>query len=208
MSFNEYKYLWPPRPEKAIPATFLPHYEKRGWVAQYKKNGTCSLVYVKPDKSIIVKTRHNTDHAAWTPSEEFEKQFQFLQGQGWYVFVGEVLHSKTPHIKDTIYVFDILVSDGLYLVGSTFQARIDLLNSILPHNALDITKSHYVVLPKLWLARTIKSNFVEVFNNINEVENEGLVLKDPEATLNLCLREDSNNAWQLKCRRATKNYSF
>lgn len=208
MNFDGYQYLWPPRPEVAIPANLLQYYEDKKWIAQYKKNGTCTLIYVRPDKTIITKTRHRTDHKQWTPKKEFAAQFSDLPGSGWYVFAGELLHSRTKHIKDTVYLFDLLVDDGEYLVGATLRARLDQLRALFPVQARAITKGHYVVTPTLWIARTIKANFTRIYKELTAKEDEGLVLKDPNAKLKLCVNPKSNSASQVKCRRPTKNYNF
>jgi len=209
VKFDAYQYLWPPRPEKAIPDNLLGYYEQKKWIAQVKKNGTCTVLYVQPDKQIIVKTRHKTDHKVWQPSKEFIEQFQeLLPGAGWYVFTGELLHSKTPHIKDTLYLFDLLVDDGDYLVGETLQIRLRRLHALFPHKIKTVSKSHYVVTPKLWVAETITKKFREKFNKLNMSEDEGLVLKDPTAKLSYCVKLDSNSSSQVKCRKPTKNYTF
>lgn len=209
MTFDAYQYLWPPRPEKAIPDNLLGYYEQKKWIAQVKKNGTCTVLYVQPDRRVIVKTRHKSDHKAWKPSKEFTDQFQeLLPGAGWFVFAGELLHSKTPHIKDTIYLFDLLVDNGNYLVGETLQARLKRLHTLFPRKVKTISNSHYVVTPKLWVAETITRRFQERFNKLDLKEDEGLVLKDPTAKLNFCVKMDSNSASQVKCRKPTKNYIF
>lgn len=203
-----YQYFWPPRPEKAIPPNLLSYYEKKGWIAQVKKNGTCTVLYVRPDKSLITKTRHNSDHKLWTPSAEFTEQFEIIPGDGWYVFAGELLHSKTKHIKDTIYLFDMLVANGEYLAGQTLQHRLKLLHALFPRKARTLNHSHYVVAPKLWVAETITKRFLERFRALTPSEDEGLVLKDPQAKLQLCVKKDANRLWQVKCRKPTKTHGF
>ena len=127
MKYSKYTYLYPPRPEKAIPPGLLAAYEDKGWVGQYKKNGTCNVTFVSPEKEITVMTRHDAKHKAWAPTEASNKFFKELPGDGWYVFVSELLHSKTPTIKDTHYIFDILVYDGEHLSGMSFINRMDIL---------------------------------------------------------------------------------
>jgi len=202
MEFNEYKYLWPPRPSKAVPVNLLNHYERQGWIGQFKKNGTCTVLYVPPDKKIITKTRHNTDHKTWVPSREFAGQFITLPGNGWYAFAGELLRG------DTLYIFDLLVNNGDYLVDRTLDERLNQLRGLFPKKAASIRKSHYIANSKLWIAETISSNFVEVYKSLFSDEDEGLVLKDPKSKLSMCLTAESNSAWQIKCRKPTKKYTF
>lgn len=221
MRYEGYTYLWPPRPEKAIPDNMLHFYEQRNWVAQMKKNGTCTVLFVSPEKEIICKTRHNDDHKMWNPrTSKALDTFKALPGEGWYVFVVEVLHSKAAQVKDTIYIFDIMVNDGELLVGKTFTERQDQLKDIFniveEGNVVSLSdNSHYVIGNNVWLAKTITTGFTQVMRlaNMQKPDNgapidEGLVLKNPLAKLEMPGRQKSNSKWQVKCRIAHKNYDF
>ena len=89
MKYTSYSYLFPPRPENAIPGDMLGLYEKRGFVAQAKKNGTCNVMAISPERDITAMTRHRTPHKAWSANADTKKAFQNLPGNGWYVFVCE-----------------------------------------------------------------------------------------------------------------------
>lgn len=213
-TFTKYNFLFPPRPSKAIPPSMIPFYAKRGWIGQYKKNGTCTVLYVTPEKDLIVRTRHDEEHKRWEPTEKSGRVFKELPGKGWYVFVAEVLHSKFRGMRDTIYIFDIVVSDGEELVGKTFTERQEIL-----HELFDATDegdpSHYVINSNVWLARTITANLAAEMKVINALapaegapENEGIVLKNPNARLDPMGKKTSNSGWQVKCRITHANYAF
>jgi hypothetical protein len=53
-----------------------------------------------------------------------------------------------------------------------------------------------------------RMGFEKLFNLLDSVEDEGLVLKDPNGKLEFCRNEHANTSWQRKCRRATKNYGY
>lgn len=220
MRYEGYTYLWPPRPAKAIPSGMINFYEKRGWVAQMKKNGTCTVVFVSPEGEITFKTRHNDDHKMWAPTERSQEIFTNLPGKGWYVFVVEVLHNKTSLIKDTVYIFDILVNDGDLLVGKTFTERMDLLKDLFnvrdDDNVVSLgSDSHYVLNSHAWLAKTITADLTSVWRVANNTKpeegapvDEGIVLKNPVAKLEMPGKKTSNSKWQVKCRVGHKNYVF
>ena len=211
MKYSKYTYLFPPRPETAIPSNFLTTYENKGYVGQYKKNGTCNVTFVSPERDVKVMTRHNEEHKAWAPTEASSKFFKELPGNGWYVFVSELLHSKTPTIKDTHYIFDILVADGEHLTGSTFADRMDILAGFIPvddDGQTESTDSHWVVNPNVWIAKTLQMGFEDTFKRITNPEDEGLVLKDPYAKLRLGLKRNANVNWMVKCRKPHSNYEF
>lgn len=217
MNYSQFAFLWPPRPEKAIPHSFIGFYSKKGWVAQYKKNGTCTVLFVSPEKEIITKTRHNEDHKRWSPSVKSNAPFKTLPGNGWYVFVSELMDSKTSEdIKDTHYINDILVADGRNLEGTTFEERQEILKSLFLVGGEEETESHWIVTPNFWLAKTITEKFKSTWTAINDVAqnmngaptDEGLVFKNPKAPLVMCSKSGSNSGWQVKCRVQHKNYTF
>lgn len=213
MDYQAYSYLFPPRPEAKVPRQMLGHYQQLGWHAQVKKNGTCTVIFAK-DKQVIFKTRHSEfstdgdDHKLWTPKKEHIDFFSNL-GHGWNVFVGELVHSKTPHIKDQLYLFDQIVRNGDYLVGRTFAERQEMLRARWFHvkdqfePARDALRVHKYVS----LAKNFKGGFEKLFATL-QPEDEGLVLKNPNAPLEACFKHDSNRSWQVKSRLVNKNYSF
>lgn len=208
MNYNRYEYLWPPRPEQAIPPSTIELYERNGWCAQVKKNGTCTVIFTDGNQ-VIYKTRHNENHKAGSPKPEHDTVFKkFAKNGKWCVLEAELLHSKGVGIKDTFYVFDLLVLDGEHLVDIPFVSRIDKLyervNEFVP--TYFAHKDHYEVTDKIWLAMDFYSGFKEMYDNLTNPEDEGLVFKNPNATLKACVTPSANSSWQVKCRKATKNY--
>ena len=208
MQYTSFSYLWPPRPDNAIGPKMLKVYEAMGFVGQFKKNGTCSVIGISPDKTIKAMNRHNEDHKLWSPTPASSAAFKTLPGKGWYVFVAELLHSKvTGGPRDTNYIFDILVADGEYLIGKTFAERMEILNALFPED-IGEEDSHRIITPNTWVAKTIPTGFRSVFDGLARPEDEGIVLKDPKSKLQPPTRQASNNDWQVKCRRPHKNFSF
>lgn len=206
--YTEAIFLYPPRPVTKIIPDLLGFYENRGYWCQIKKNGTCSILGVGPRGEIYTQSRHGEDHRAWTPSEESLRPFKDIANGWWRVFVVEVMDAKTPLIKDTIYVHDIIVNDGVILEGTTFSERQDILRAIFT-NRTEGGLGYEKVTDKVWLAILIKSGFKAIFDNIdNPKVDEGLVLKDPNGKLKPMWRENANSGWQVKCRKPHKNYGF
>jgi hypothetical protein len=209
MQYQSFSYLFPPRPEKAIPRNFFGFYERKGWVAQAKKNGTCNVIAVSPDKKLICMNRHNEDQKMWSPSKDSAEAFQSLPGRGWYVIVAELLHAKvTNGQKDTNYINDILVADGEYLIGQTMMARQARIADLFQRPGQAEASGHYVVNDNTWVAKNIASDFKGFFATLDTPEDEGVVLKDPSSTLAICSREKANVSWSVKSRRQHKNYGF
>lgn len=199
-------FMWPPRPENAINRGAIGAFESMGWVAQLKMNGTCSVFEYDPTtETLQAWTRHNEAHKLWVPDINTPalRKLKTLKG-GRYVLVGELLHSKVPGIKDTVYLFDILVSDGVELVGKTYAERQLILHGLWPVRSE--THFYNLVDDRLWVAKCLRKGFAAEFAALQKPEEEGLVFKNPLARLEPCYRQTSNSGWQTKCRRPTKNY--
>jgi len=213
LPYENFTFLYPPRPESAILPSLIPSYEDRGWVGNYKLNGTCSLIGVGPDGAIHNLTRHNTKHKMWKPSDRTKVLARSCPRDFWTLFVAELLNDKTPNIKDTLYIFDILVWESKQLIGTTYQERTTFLQNLLipakPRQGRAhpwwAKRSHTVIAPGIWLANVITSGLSETFEWIKESEDraiEGIVLKNPAGKLGMMFKEHTNTTWQVKSRIA------
>lgn len=186
-------FLYPPRPSKKISSSLIPFYEKRGWVAQIKMNGTGSVASVRRGGHVDFYTRHGEEHRAWNPHPAVAGFFSNFPES---VFAFELLHSKGPDVKDTAYVHDVLVWLGDDQVGRTFEERQDLLGSVTP------------MTDKVIIASNFRHHLKGLFQSLRDPLQEGLVLKDPKARLRDCRTEGTNDSWQVKARRETSLYTF
>ena len=208
IAYPAYRYLWPPRPENAAPPALIGFYQRRGWTAQIKKNGTCTVIFARGDE-VIFKTRHNEDHKAWVPQPQHAA---FFSGRAkWNVYVAELLHSKGPQLKNHLYLFDLLVSDGVELIGTTLSERQRILAERFPTPSADIVGSRAGLGARM-IAQDV-SHATPIDNPIDAwaslgVLDEGLVFKDPNAKLATCSTSTANGGWQTKIRRGHANYSF
>lgn len=201
MIYESFSPILPPRPERAIPSSGLTMYERMGWIAQYKKNGTYSMAYVSPEKKVTFLSRHLEPHKAWKPTDEARATYEALPGKGWYVVCTELLHSKVPGIRDVQYVHDVLVADGEWLLGETYAQRYARLLTLFLRDRVDEEDSHWVLPNGIWLAKNRKADFRTMFLSLTRPEDEGLVLKDPRAPL-----VPGAGRWSVKCRVPHKNY--
>jgi hypothetical protein len=183
-------FLYPPRPEKPIQPELIPVYEKMGTIAQIKRNGTCTVVDVDASGIPTFWTRHKELHKAWTAPPHIIAYFKKFPDS---VIVAELLHNKHASVKDTLYIFDVLVYKGNDLVGSTLKERLDIIKKF----------------PKgegIWFAKTYTKNLLKLYEGLTDDIDEGIVLKNPNARLKFCFKDGLNAADQVKCRKSTKNY--
>jgi hypothetical protein len=202
--YTKFIYLTPPRPENAIPPSRLKTFERKHWIAQIKKNGTNSVIFVSPEKKVTAMGRHNNEHKQWQFTPESAAIFKALPGTGWYVINAELMHSKVPGIRDINYIHDVLVEDGDYLLGTTYAQRYSRLLMLFLHNNTEMTQSHFALDRNTWLVRNHPQGFRELFDSLSAPEDEGLVLKN---TLGRLAPKD-NSGWNVKCRRPHKNFGF
>lgn len=197
-------YISPPRAENAIPPGLLKTYQRKNWIAQIKKNGTNSVIFVAPDKTVTAMGRHNNGHKLWEFTKASEALFKTLPGHGWYVLNAELMHSKVAGMRDINYIHDILVEDGDYLLGTTYAQRYARLLMLFLKDHAKGTNSHFILDDHTWLAKNHSGSFVDLFDSLSAPEDEGLVLKNLQGRL---VPKD-NSGWSVKCRRPHKNFGF
>lgn len=203
MEYSSYQYLYPPRPEHIVPRGAIGFYQKQGYWAQVKKNGTNTVIFTK-GKEVIFKTRHDDNHRQWSPLPEHIRFFESLNPDAWNVFCAELIHSKTPHIKNQLYIYDQIVEDGVHLVGTRFEDRT---MNLLSHWNGSFEKDQLRVTDHVSVAMNFTGDFDKLWDTL-QPEDEGLVLKNPNGRLKVCHKANANAGWQVKSRVPHKNYSF
>jgi hypothetical protein len=159
--------------------------------------------------------RHGPENLLkWQPGARWGTLQRQFPGEGWYVLVGELLHSRGVGVRDTVYLHDLLVEDGEYLVGTSYRERYQRLSWLCTKvsDAPRIEATHTVVMPGIWLAMNHAHSFEPWFATIRDLPQkdpvEGLVFKDPDVPLMPCGKAKANAKGQAKCRRATDHLSF
>jgi hypothetical protein len=211
LPYQEFRFITPPRAEAKQSPLFLERYEGRGFVGSVKKNGTNSVIFVPPDRAPFAYERHGAPHKAWGDPNGKGQRGVFPQGQGdlfrklpgkaYFVYNAELIHSKTPHLKNIHYIYDILVCEGIQLTGTTYEYRYQLILDTLGDELepLETYKGdHYPVDNSTWIARNYTSDFSRLFKSLIAPEDEGLVLRLPVGRW----YEGKADNWMVKFRRA------
>jgi hypothetical protein len=212
MNYNKFTFFSPPRPENKVSPSFLLNSRfQEGWVGQAKMNGTYNFIGVAPDKSLHCLKRDGTEHRNWRPGPANAAAFANLPGDGWYVFMAELMNDKVgrPDLKNINYIHDIIVDSGEMLVGSTYLERYCRLRSLFDvRSAIARDADHYYVIDEhTWLASIYEEpkEFASIYSRlIQEQEIEGLVLKNVHTRLSVV----DMCRGMVKVRRPTKNYGF
>lgn len=172
MTYSEYRYLYPPRPEQMVMPIAWPRL--RGCV-QIKKNGHHVVVAVHGDR-VITRTRHNR-----LPT--WQHKLRLAVGSGWSVFCGELM-------PDRVVLFDVLVFKGRYLLGLDHierQAVLDQLGRGRISDTVEVAINY--------------EDPVEAARIAVQGEDEGLVFRMPGIGLQPCVTPGANTAGIYKWRR-------
>ncbi len=212
MNYNSFRYIFPPRPKNAIPDSDLNFWDNRSLVAQPKLNGSNCVIFTNGEKLMIMNR-----HSQYMTNVDIQRQevLDLFKGEPgkWMVLNGEYLNkSKQDENRQTfnhkLVIFDILVYNSDYLVGKTFQERINLLDELYGQN--DSEKSYlYSISNNVYRVKSFESGFKSLYDQLTPIDMiEGLVLKRKNARLEIGNTENNNIKSQLKARKATKNYKF
>lgn len=209
------KFIFPPRPIGKIDPSQLPDYEKTGkWIAQRKFNGTRNVINVF-NGNVEMFERTGKKHSQFVLTKEIKQEILSLKIDKNldYRFDSEILNAKTSNAayKQKIVLFDILTYESRYLFGAPkLLERYEILKKICGSptqhepNGIALRISEHV-----WLAENFYDNFTQRYKEfILREEIEGLVLKLKDSVIDNIGLKEYEIAWQIRCRKKSKNYNF
>lgn len=232
MKLNK-RYIYPPRPaHDPVPFEKIGMFSTYGWKAQTKFNDKRTEISVS-DGAVEIFNRHKSTHKTFTlqPAlrDELLHVFRDVLGldvSNWSYVDGGLLDGKNKHIAGLIVIWDILVREGDWLVGSTYGERYKwLLDKAVAAGGkpfivtineqqfdFGVRLSEHVFMPR----------FTEDFNSVWEFTQlvnkaagwstegggepclEGIIAKDPNGILRPDNGKESNNtAWSARSRVRT-----
>lgn len=208
--YENYRYIYPPRPKNAIPDYELSSFDDGTFIAQPKLNGSNCVIFTNGQR-FIVMNRHSQRLTNFQLNENEIKSL--YKGNGWMILNGEYLNkSKMDETGNSFnhkfIIFDILCYDGDYLLGKSFADRIELLDQLFGKNSSD-KEYLFSISENIYRVKSYESNFLNLYTKISSIDMvEGLVMKRKNARLEIGNTENNNVKSQLKCRKPTKNYKF
>jgi hypothetical protein len=212
MKYLNYRYLYPPRPRNAVSPDDLDMFDNNSMMCQAKLNGSNASIYTNGQK-IIVMNRHGQRLTNVRVSDS-EILSLYRGNGGWMILNCEYLNKSKSDETGQLFnhkfvIFDILCYDGDYLVGRTFEERINLLEFL--YDQIESDKEYLLSISEnVYRVKSYYNKFNLLFNkftNSNQVV-EGLVLKRRNARLEIGNTKLNNTKSQIKCRVATKNYKY
>jgi hypothetical protein len=206
-----YRYLYPPRPKNAISPDDLSFWDNGSLICQPKLNGSNASIYTNGQK-IIIMNRHGQRLTNVRVSDS-EILSLYRGNGGWMILNCEYLNkSKSDEtgqpFNHKFVIFDILCYDGDYLVGKTFEERVNLLDTL--YDQVDSEKDYlYSISTNVYRVKSYRDGFKEFFDKYTPIDViEGVVMKRCNAKLEVGSSELNNSKSQIKCRKSTKNYKY
>lgn len=210
MKYNDFHFIFPPRPKNPIPQDELEYYDaKHRFMAQPKLNGS-NCVIAMNDEKVIIQNRHGQPFTSTQIINDIKKLYK---GTGWMVLNGEYLNKNQDNsfgsFNHKLVLFDIIVYNGIHLLGTSFGDRINLIYELYGENTFDKDSNLNEISENIFSVKTFYDNFEKKFEEITPTPvYEGLVLKRTTSKLQNGTSENNNHNSQIKCRKATRNYKF
>jgi hypothetical protein len=211
MKYLNYRYIFPPRPKNAVSPEDLDFWDNGSLICQPKLNGSNASIYTN-GKKIIVMNRHGQRLTNVRVSDS-EILSLYRGNGGWMILNCEYLNKSKSDEKGQVFnhkfvIFDILCYDSDYLIGKTFEERVNLLDTL--YDCIDSEKDYlYSISTNVYRVKSYRVGFKEFFDKYTPIDMiEGVVLKRANARLELGATEQNNIKSQLKSRKATKNYKY
>jgi hypothetical protein len=208
------KIIFPPRPKNALPAEFLNQHENKMMFGQPKSNGSFGVLYMN-ETTTEMRNRHK--EIMTNVRMEKTEMRKLYRGSGQMILCGEYMNKNKKHINGAEFnhkyiLFDILMYNGVYLLGKTFQQRQDLLDILFPeYSNFDgyIRKVEGEGLENVYRANNFYDNFNSIYDMLVPIDMyEGLVVKKMNAGLEIGIRADNNHLTQFKVRKQCAMYNF
>jgi len=212
MNFDNYRYIYPPRPKNAINPNDLSFWDDGTLLAQPKLNGSNTTIYTD-GVQMIVMNRHNQRLSNFKINKEEILNLHRGDKGKWMVINGEYMNKGKfdevgKNFNDKFVIFDILVKDSIYLIGKTFSERNKIIEDLYDceyYNDGYISK----ISDNVFKVSTYYKDFKFIFSELVKVDMmEGLVLKRKSAKLEIGNTENNNTKSQIKSRKPTKNYKY
>lgn len=201
------KIIYPPRPKEKMLFNDLSFYEKTDkWVAQRKFRGSRAVIHISASKEITLGNRHGSSFARFSLDKQYKEELlsslNFKDGMEYWLD-GELMNKDIGATNEVI-LFDVLAA-GRYLFGSTSQLeRLQILNEICgsPSTLCSSGIALYVT-PRIWMAQTFFSNFMERFKEAIPIPQlEGLVLRKKASTLDNFGHFEYETTNLIRCRKS------
>jgi len=223
--YKSFRYIFPPRPENALDSSVLSTYDNGKYIAQPKLDGDCMLIFTNGIETHVMD-RHKKSFLKTIKMlpklQGLHRETDTGEKNKWMVLVGEHLIKSKKNAEGKIWnekyvIFDIIVFDGVQLIGKSFKERQELLDALYGKQEIALTPTgtyqdkflYATEMQDVFRVKSFYDCFDALWADLIKVEMyEGLVLKRADAKLENGSTQKNNMNSQMKFRKPTKNYAY
>ena len=192
---------YPPRAELAMSPANLLAFERSGWIAQAKLNGSYAVIDIV-DGEQTAYNRHKVKVNWPLPDLTGFISNGTICGE----WLNKAQADETGTIPKYLGIHDITNFEGEYLNKLAYADRYSMILDVFTPK-----EGNYVlpVCEGLCVLENYEDYWTEIFNELTNVPLiEGLVIKNTKAKLKYGFSVNSNASWQYKFRKPTLNYKY
>lgn len=214
IKIDHFPSIYPPRPASAIDPATISRYQ--GYIAQYKYDDIRLLSYIHPTGRVELLNRKREPILSYHLDSGMKRAFGKLNlthGKHHLLDGGLLRGTVQAGRPRTIVLWDILIHDDQYLLGTSYCQRYNTLKGICGNPTLQEHESGeevgLIIAPGLWLAPTFDDRLERRFELTKLADRlEGLMLKNPDGQLDWGVREENNGSWQIRVRKQSGRHVF
>lgn len=223
------QYIFPPRSKNAVPKPDTAIFGELGWKAQLKYNDTRIIIKYCANGRVELWNRHaerlkSYQIPDWLMDELLEVGTLLNLSAGTTTMLdGGLLNSKHKLIKNTIVIWDVLVLNDEYLIGTTYENRYGRILGISKGDwnydvpTVGNTKFGLAITKHIFTPESHNSHMWDamwdMINGVNEPFCqspliEGLCFKNMAGKLEIANKETNNHSWYMRSRVTTGRHNF
>jgi hypothetical protein len=225
------RFIFPPRPlHDPVPFDKIGMYARYSWVAQVKVNDLHTEFSVSNNQVEFFNRRGGKQARNHVPNYLATEILEICNNLGfgtsdWTYLDGGLVCCKNQQVSGLAVIWDVLVRQNDWLLGTTYQYRYDMIaKSFEPFVVtlagqdfeLGLKLSEHVFVPRIYHDYEIPWQLTKAVNAAagwsetsgGEAVLEGCVVKDTDGLLKPDLREKNNDHWSARSRIYTKRHRF
>lgn len=216
--YTGFKYIYPQLAKKTTSISSLNRFDNGQWLLSPNYEGRPCIVFTNGFELMLYDQRGRVFRDV-----NADINFRRLAKSGnWYVYSG-MYCDKPRELKtaggtifqqDRFIITDVLVWDGEYLIGTTLEERLSILDTVFQFHPKAITdcyieafKFMYCTMHKgIFRARFYPNNFPVLYDQIVTAKYNGVIIRKKGTSLEKAFRSRGNRADLFLIRK--RNYIF
>lgn len=218
--YNQFKYIYPQLPKTNISVKHINRFDNGTYLLQPNYFGVPCVVFTNGFELMVYdhwgRVLRNVSDAI-----DFRR---LAKSKNWYVYSG-TYNDKPEKTQtagglifetDRFIITDVLVWDGEYLIGTTLEERLSILDTVFQFHPKAITdcyieafKFMYCTMHKgIFRARFYPNNFPVLYDQIVTAKYNGIIIRKKGTSLEKAFRSRGNRADLFLIRKRNNIFNF